>query len=81
MKKVFFSLPGRDSRPAKSGVVRDRIKGLADGVVVFAACENAMKKRQLQRAALVAFASTVDSGVAEVVRRQEAKWAYLRPGS
>jgi hypothetical protein len=39
-----------------------------------------MKRKNLQKSDLVPFATTVDSGVAEVVRRQEAGWSYLRPG-
>ena len=59
----------------------DRLKQSADGGVVFAACENTMKRQNLQKEDLVPFATTVDSGVAEVVRKQEAGWSYLRSGS
>jgi uncharacterized protein len=61
--------------------VRGRLKQHADGGVVFAACENTMKRQNLKKEDLAAFAKTVDSGVAEVVRKQEAGWSYLRSGS
>jgi intracellular sulfur oxidation DsrE/DsrF family protein len=32
------------------------------------------------QADLLPFVTTVDSGVAEVVRKQEAGWAYLKSG-
>ena len=46
--------------------------------VVFAACENTMKRQNVTKQQLTGFAKTVDSGVAEVIRKQEARWSYLR---
>jgi hypothetical protein len=66
---------------AKSGAIRERMKRSADGGVVFAACENTMKKQNVKKDDLVPFAKTVDSGVAEVVRKQESGWSYVRSGS
>lgn len=65
---------------ASNADVYDRLKQSADSGVVFAACENTMKRKNLQKSDLVPFATTVDSGVAEVVRRQEAGWSYVRSG-
>ena len=48
--------------------------------VVFAACENTMKKQNVTKDQLMPFVTTVDSGVAEVVRKQEAGWAYIKGG-
>jgi len=58
----------------------ERMRKLADAGVVFAACENTMKRKNLDKADLVTFSTTVDSGVAEVVRRQEAGWSYVKSG-
>ena len=60
--------------------LQKRLGGLHDAGVTFAACENTMKKQNVTKAELVPFATTVDSGVAEVVRRQEAGWAYIKGG-
>lgn len=49
--------------------------------VVFAVCENTMKKMQITKDQLVPLAATVDSGVSEVIRKQEAGWAYIKAGS
>lgn len=57
-----------------------RMRKLAEAGVVFAACENTMKRKNLTKADLLDFATTVDSGVAEVVRRQEAGWSYVKSG-
>ena len=51
----------------------------ADGVV-FAACENTMKREKIEKKDLVELSTTVDSGVSEVIRKQEAGYAYIKSG-
>lgn len=63
---------------AANRALADRMKKLADDGVVFAACENTMKKKNVTKDQLLPFVTTVDSGVAEVVRRQEQGWAYIK---
>jgi intracellular sulfur oxidation DsrE/DsrF family protein len=46
--------------------------------VSFAACSNTMNGRHIDRTHIFSFAKVVDSGVAEVVRRQEQGWSYLK---
>ncbi len=58
----------------------DRMRKLADDGVVFAACENTLKRKNISKADLHDFVTTVDSGVAQVVRRQEADWSYVKSG-
>lgn len=65
---------------SKSGALRERMKRAADGGLMFMACENTMKRQNVKKEDLVPFATTVDSGVAEVVRKQESGWAYVRSG-
>lgn len=65
---------------AKDNALIDRMKKLAKDGVVFAACQNTMKKRNVTKDQLVPFATTTDSGVAEVIRKQEAGWSYLKSG-
>lgn len=60
--------------------VKERLQSIAGKQVVFAACENTMKRKNVTREQLVPLAITVDSGVAEVVRKQEAGWSYVRSG-
>ena len=55
-----------------------QIKRSADGGVVFAACRNTMKRKNVAPDQLLPLATTVDSGVAEVVRKQEAGWSYIK---
>jgi hypothetical protein len=58
----------------------ERMAKMAAAGVRFAACENTMRRLKLQKSDLFDFVVTVDSGVAEVVRKQEAGWAYLKGG-
>ena len=54
-------------------------KAIASGVVL-AACQNTMRLRKVTTEDLFPFASQVDSGVSELVRKQEAGWSYIRAG-
>lgn len=48
--------------------------------VVFAACENSMRKHHIEKSQLLLQAITVPSGVAELVLKQEDGWSYLKSG-
>ena len=64
----------------KESEVSERVEKLAGTGVIFAACENSMKKKGVTKEQLLPVATTVDSGVAEVIRKQEAGWSYLKSG-
>jgi intracellular sulfur oxidation DsrE/DsrF family protein len=55
-----------------------KIAELAAQGVLFKACENTIRERKIDRATILTQAGTVPSGVAEVVLKQEAGWAYLK---
>lgn len=65
---------------AKDNDLKEQMEKAAQSGVVFAACENSMRFRKVTKADLVPFATTVDSGAAELVRKQADGWAYLKPG-
>ncbi len=65
---------------AKDNSFVERMKKISETGVVFAACENTMKKKNVTKDQLVPFATTTDSGVAEVVRKEEAGWSYIKSG-
>lgn len=48
--------------------------------VKFNACENTMRKHNITVDMLIKVASTVPSGVAEVIMKQEQGWSYLKSG-
>jgi intracellular sulfur oxidation DsrE/DsrF family protein len=54
-----------------------RIQKLHIDGVNFAACNNTLKGRKIGKDRIFAFAAIVDSGTAEVIRKQEAGWSYL----
>lgn len=57
-----------------------RMEALAKRGVVFAACNNAMHRLHLTKEQLLPFVTVVPSGVAEVILKQEAGWAYIKTG-
>jgi intracellular sulfur oxidation DsrE/DsrF family protein len=56
----------------------DRLGALSRGGVTFAACQNTMRQRHIAKQDLLPFVVTVDSGVAELVRKQEAGWVLSK---
>lgn len=65
---------------ATNAELQDRLKQDSDSGVILAACENTMRRRNVKKEDLLPFATTVPSGVAEVVLKQEAGWSYLKGG-
>lgn len=61
--------------------LKDRVIAISQTGVRFVACENTMKKQQVKKEDLLSVADTVDSGIAEVIRKQEAGWSYIKSGS
>jgi intracellular sulfur oxidation DsrE/DsrF family protein len=58
----------------------EKIKMLRAQGVAFVACENTMRDRNIKREALVPEATTVPSGIVEIVKKQRKKWAYIKAG-
>src|SRR5690606_40061631 len=48
--------------------------------VVFAACQNTMERNNLTKEDLLPESITVTSGLAEIILKQEADWAYIKAG-
>lgn len=73
---VFFGA-GLNMLLKKNTAYEERLKQLADSGVTLSACQNAMRVMNVKTEDLFPFASQVDSGVAELVRKQEAGWSYI----
>jgi hypothetical protein len=73
---VFFG-PGLNMLLKKNTAYEERLKQLADSGITLAACQNAMRLLNVKTEDLFPFAKQVDSGVAELARKQEAGWAYI----
>jgi intracellular sulfur oxidation DsrE/DsrF family protein len=70
--------PGLGMLLASNEKSKDRMRKLASPSVVFASCENTMRRKNIRKEDLLDFVITVDSGVAEVIRKQEQGWSYIR---
>ena len=64
----------------KMSSASSQIQELEKLSVKFVACENSMKHMGMTKADLTPGVETVPSGIAEVVRKQEAGWAYIKAG-
>jgi intracellular sulfur oxidation DsrE/DsrF family protein len=60
--------------------VAAHVKSLHERGVVFAACENTMKRNKLTKDDLLPESITVPSGLAEIILKQEAGWTYIKAG-
>mgnify|MGYP000225738313 FL=1 len=69
---------GLDLIVANKTHIANDVNALSKEGVVFAACENSMRKHNVTKADLLPVAITVPSGVAEVILKQEQGWAYLK---
>ena len=58
----------------------ERLKKATESGVVLAACQNSMRLRKIVSADIFPFSTEVDSGVAELIRKQEAGFSYIRAG-
>ena len=63
---------------ARNAALRDRVEKIAKTGPVFAACNNTLRKNELKATDLDAGVKVVDSGLAEVIRRQEEGWSYVK---
>lgn len=60
--------------------VAGHIEELSRAGVVFSACENTMARKKKTRDDLVPGASTVPSGLVEIILKQEEGWSYIKGG-
>lgn len=61
-------------------VVKADIEALAAKGVVFAVCENSMKRSKLTKDQMLKQSSFVPVGLAELVMKQEDGWSYIKAG-
>lgn len=55
------------------------IKELAEKHVVFCTCANSLRNFGIQKDELLDSVTVVSAGVSELVKKQAAGWAYIRP--
>lgn len=62
----------------KNKEMASQLTELSQKGIIFSACGNTMIRHGVIKDELFPFAMVVDAGVAEVVRKQEAGWSYVR---
>ena len=60
-------------------VVGNRIGEALGAGVKIVACENTMSGQKLAKGDMLSGIGYVEAGVVEIMRRQQERWAYLRP--
>jgi intracellular sulfur oxidation DsrE/DsrF family protein len=75
--EVVFWGAGLNMLRKTNTAYEERLKQLVDEGITLSACQNAMRVMNVKTEDLFPFASQVDSGIAQIVRRQEAGWAYI----
>jgi intracellular sulfur oxidation DsrE/DsrF family protein len=72
--------PGLDLLTAGKTTQAEKIRQFRQMGIEFIACENTMKERQIPRESILPDAGFVKMGIAEIVRRQEQGWTYIKAG-
>lgn len=78
--EVVFYGKGISALLKTNKAYEERLKQAAADGVVLAACQNSMRLRKITSQDIFPFSTEVDSGVAELVRKQEAGFSYIRAG-
>lgn len=60
--------------------VQDKIQEMKKRGIVFAACENTLKDRNISKDKVIAEAVFVPSALIEIVTKQELGWTYIKAG-
>ena len=72
--------PGMDMLVREKTAVHEKIQDFTKKGVVFFACENTMKQKNIEREAVVAEAGYVKAGIIYIVERQDQGWSYIKAG-
>jgi len=78
--EVVFYGKGLSALLKTNTAFEERLKKAATDGVTLAACQNSMRLRKVTSEDIFPFSTEVDSGVAELVRKQEAGFSYIRAG-
>jgi len=72
--------PGIYFLVSEKTIVHEKITQLKNKGVIFAACENTLRERNIAKDKIVAEAIFVPSGLVEIITKQEAGWSYIKAG-
>ncbi len=72
--------PGMDMLMGDRSIVAGKVEEFAAKGVVFMACDNTIRERQLDPAKVLPEAGHVKAGIIHIVERQEDGWSYIKAG-
>lgn len=72
--------PGIEFLQTEKTQYREQIYKAMERGVVFIACENTLKEKNMNREQILPEMQYVRMGIAEIVRRQEQGWSYIKAG-
>ena len=72
--------PGLDFLLKEKSVYVNKLQRMNLKNVSFAGCEFTMAQRNVKREDLVDFTKTVPFGIAEIIKKQQANWLYVKLG-
>lgn len=72
--------PGMDLLMSDRSIVAGKVKEFAGQGIVFTACENTIRERNLDRSKVLPQAGYVKAGIIRIVERQEEGWSYIKAG-
>lgn len=72
--------PGINLLVNDKSTVQKKIRELRSKDVVFLACENTLKDKNISREKIIPEAGFVQSGIIQIVTRQEEGWGYIKSG-
>lgn len=72
--------PGMDLLMSDRSIAADKVKQFSERGIVFLACENTIKERNLDRSKVLPEAGFVKAGIIHIVERQEQGWSYIKAG-
>jgi intracellular sulfur oxidation DsrE/DsrF family protein len=72
--------PGLEFLLLKNSRYANKVNALRLTDVKLVGCEFTMKQKNIRKEDLVSFATTVPSGVVEIIKKQQDNWLYLKLG-
>ncbi len=79
--EVVFHSPAVYALIKDTGYFKPQIAALYKKGVVFAVCNNSLKKRNIDKTRVIPEAIIVPVAILELVKKQEEGWAYIRAGN
>lgn len=70
----------RGDNPELTDFVRSELQRFSKMGVTIAACRNSMRSRNVSKEGIFPFTIVVDAALAEIIRKQEEGWAFIKLG-